>query len=150
MFDGSSKSIDFLPLGNNVGNIENGKLFPISLARKQTDEEKRIETLKYKQLAIIQAKVSEAEYADNLLSNLNIHAAVTYDFAGRIIMAMKQSERDSEHQPYMDEFCSRIMQMMGRQILGISEITAANIGEQLMKSLDIPPEKVGLFQRLLG
>jgi len=121
-----------------------------------TKEEREILHERDKQLLVVDAQADKSLFAMNRLGEVDqyafLQAAETFEYA----LELKAEVKGEEAQLYMTEFVKRGLQMYGRQMLGCIEVSGANIGAEVHRSLYPPepeqkpePPQRGVLSRLL-
>ena len=130
----------------------NGQIVSISSARPSTRDEQWILDEHHKQTFVMEGIRAKTVHAMQLFADIHKEGVSTFDEATGYILDIKDAQRAKEHQAYVDEFCTREIQMLGRHLLATVEVGATNIGSEVYRSLypPIPMEKTGLLKRLFG
>jgi hypothetical protein len=121
----------------------------ITSARPTNRDERWIVDEYKKQTFVMEGVRAKAEHALVLIADIHQAGVSTFDSATGYILAVKEAQHTKEHQAYVDEFCTRGIQMLGRHLLATVEVGATNIGVEVHRSL-YPPEKPGFWKRVFG
>lgn len=137
-----------LPALSNDGTSD---LVPYGAGQKPTNrEEERVLELFHKHELIIGLTAAKARFGMNAQAAIQQHAS---DIFGPTISHMiqnKEEARGTEAEPYVAEFTLRQIQMYARHMLGTLEVAGTRIGEEVHRSLSLPPEQKGFWARVLG
>ena len=140
------------PLSQSPSFGDDRSIVPLDSTRSSHRDEQWIVDEQHKQTLIMQGFEIKTVQAMKLMAEIQKEGIVTFDEATAFIFLIKDEQRNKEHQAYIEEFCARSLQMMGRHILAITEVGATNIGMEVHRSL-YPPgpiEPRGFFKRLFG
>jgi hypothetical protein len=122
----------------------------IPVNRAITRREERILEAFHEDVLIIDATAAKAEYGMFKFGEVQQCASTLFGSTVNAMLDNKNDLRGTEVEPYMNEFTTRQIQMYARHMLGTLEITGTRIGELVHASLDLPPEKPSLWERLVG
>jgi len=132
----------------------NENLIQYKPAHSMTREERRTVDELNKQILVEVGTGAKTVKAMRLATYIHKKGAINFDDAGRYIIGLKTSgEREEEHQAFIDEFCTREMQVLGRHLLGTMEIGVASIVEIVQMPLYLEkedPEFRSLWERIFG
>jgi len=131
---------------------ENGQIVPLSSARPSNQDEQWTLDEYHKQTFVMQGVRAKTVHAMQLIADIHKEGVSTFDEATGYILTIKDNQRTKEHQAYVDEFCTREIQMLGRHMLASVEVGATNIGSEVYRSL-YPPvreEERSLWKRIFG
>jgi hypothetical protein len=118
-----------------------------------THEEQRIVDEWLKQHLVIDATAAKSCFGVSKIAELHQHSATQFDETMSYIAAIKEADHSPVAQPYIDEFTDRQFQLLGRHVLGATDVGATNIGNEIHLSLHLapePPEPPGLLKRIFG
>lgn len=131
---------------------EHTSALAITSARPSNRDERWILDEYKKQTFVMEGVRAKTEHALDLIADIHRAGVSTFDTATAYILEVKDGQRAKEHQAYVDEFCTRGIQMLGRHLLASVEVGATNIGVEVHRSL-YPPEvreKPGFWKRVFG
>ena len=131
---------------------ENTSIVSMGSVRPSNHDEQWILDEYHKQTFVMQGVRAKTEHAMQLIADIYKEGVSTFDEATGYILEVKDGQRTKEHQAYVDEFCTRELQMLGRHLLASVEVGATNIGVEVHRSL-YPPvvrEKPGFWKRVFG
>ena len=131
---------------------ENGQIVSLNSTRPSNQDEQWTLDEYNKQTFVMQGVRAKTVHAMQLIAAIHKEGASTFDEAAGYILTIKDNQRTKEHQAYMDEFCTREIQMLGRHLLASVEVGATNIGSEVHRSLYPPAraEERGLWKRIFG
>ena len=122
-----------------------------------TKEEREILHERDKQLLVVDAQADKGLFAMNRMGEVDQYAFLQFMETVEYAYELKAEVKGDEVQLYMAEFVKRGLQMYGRQMLGCMEVSGANIGAEVHRSLYPPepepvpePQQKGLLSRLFG
>jgi hypothetical protein len=130
-----------------------GQMVAMEQTRPSNREEQWVFDEYHKQTLIMEGLEIKTVQAMKLIGEIHKEGTATFDEAVAFILSIKDEQRGKEHQAYVDEFCIRGLQMMGRHLLATMEVGATNIGVEVHRSLypSVPPEKPpSLLKRIFG
>ena len=132
--------------------IQSGLGFvPLAPERQPANrEEERVLEAYHRQRLIIDLTAEKGEYGMFKLGEVQECATTLFGSTVSTIQAEKEQFRGTEAQPYVEEFTLRQIQMYAHHMLGSLDIVDTNIGTEIHRSLDLPPEKRGFLARLFG
>jgi len=117
------------------------------------EDEQRILDECGKEVLVMDGNRAKTIFAIDQIAEIHKHSVVTFEDTTAFILAIKDEQLDGEQKVYMDEFCIRSVQVLGRHIFSIMEVGAANIGKEVHRSLYPPIEQQkpkGFLQKLFG
>jgi len=138
---------------NQASNFgDNGHMLALESMRPANRDEQWILDEHHKQTFIMEGSKAKTVYAMKLISEIHKEGVTTFDEATSYILTIMDEQRTKEHQAYVDEFCTRGIQMMGRHLLATMEVGATNIGLEVHRSLypPAPQEPPGILKRIFG
>jgi hypothetical protein len=140
------------PLAQGPGFGDNGHMVAVASTRPANRDEQWVFDEHHKQVLIMEGFEVKAIQAMKLIAEIHKEGTATFNEASAFILVIKEEQRGKEHQAYVDEFCIRGLQMMGRHLLATMEVGATSIGVEVHRSLYLPssPEPRGLLKRLFG
>jgi hypothetical protein len=144
--------LGLVPLAQGQSFGENGQMAVFGSTRPSNPDEKWVLDEYHKQTCVMEGFEIKAVKAMQLIGEIHKEGVTTFDEASAHILTIKDEQRGKEHQAYIDEFCTRSLQMMGRHLLATMEVGATNIGIEVHRSLypPPPPEPRGFFKRLFS
>jgi hypothetical protein len=126
-------------------------LAPFSPSRREiTREEDRVLEAFYREELIIDLTAEKGKFGMRKLGEVQQTAADLFGGTVTNILDAKNQAKGVEAQAYVDEFTLRQIQMYARHMLGTLEVVGTNIGMEVHRSLNLPPEQVGFWQKLVG
>ena len=129
---------------------ESGQIVPMSSVHPSNRDEQWILAEYQKQTFVMQGIKAKSAHAMHLIADIHKEGASTFEEATGYILAVKDGQRTKEHQAYVDEFCTREIQMLGRHMLATMEVGATGIGSEVYRSIYPPEEKKSLWMRLFS
>ena len=133
---------DFSPSNSQI-TLSNGNLL--------AGETRLIGNEAQKQKTAIDAITDKTLYGMDRIAQIDRHASTVFEETAQAITATKQAAQGQLHEPYIDEFIHRLLQMSARHMFGVVEIGASGVAEEVHRS-PYPPvsESPGLLKRLFG
>ena len=130
-----------------------GPISPFSPGRPETNDERWIQEEWRKRMAIMQALVIEAQYADNAMAYLKRHGLSVYVETASFINEVREADRAEALKPYIDEYCKRVLESLATHQFGLYEVANTNIAYTVHRE-HYPPENTqnqrGFLSRLFG
>lgn len=120
--------------------------------RAITKREKRIIDTFHEEDLIIDLTAVKAKFGIQKLAEVQEYASNEFGSTLRGMSRNKEDLQGTDMCDYMDEFTERQIQMLARHMLGSAEIAGVRIGEEIHRSLYLPPEEAegGFWGKLLG
>ncbi len=106
-----------------------------------------------RQLAAIEMEKRKTIYAISQITEIDRHAQTAFDQTVDFLLTARQQAKDTDSQPYVEEFSQYLTQMMAQQIFGVIKIGAVTIAEEVAASPYYQtelPEPKGFWARLFG
>jgi hypothetical protein len=156
MNNGHRKNVSVLGLAPvNVQSTSILGLPPISppeipINRAISRQERRILGAFHEDVLIMEGTAAKAEYGMFKFGEVQQYASTLFGSTVSSLLDNKNDLKGTEVEPYMNEFTTRQTQMYARHMLGALEITGTRIGELIHASLDLPPEKPSVMERIFG
>jgi|GEM_PF-3916237 len=119
-------------------------------SRAITRQEERIVEKFHEEELIIDLTGEKSKFGMRKIGEVHQYAAELFGDTVSHMLDVKNDARGTDAQPFVDEFTMRQIQMYARQMFGALDITGVRIGEEIYRSLNLPPEQLGFWQRLLG
>lgn len=125
-------------------------LMPYSATRREVSrEESRVLQEFRREELIIDLSAEKGKLGIRKLGEVQQCAT---DLFGETVTSMLDSKnraKGTEAQAYVEEFTMHQIQMYARHMLGTLEVVGTNIGLEVHRSLNLPPEQRGFWARLL-
>ncbi len=148
--NGQKKSVSVLGLppvqaANSLG------LEPYSSSRRAiTRDEKRVIEAYHKDQLVTDLTGEKGKFGMRKMSEVQQCASELFGETVLFMLDTKNDVRGTEAQPYVEEFTLRQIQMYARHMLGTLEVVDTNIAIEVHRSLNLPPEQLGFWQKLLN
>jgi hypothetical protein len=139
----STSSLGLAPLGPI-----NPPQYPAN--RAISKHERQILDTCHEEVLIIDATEAKAEFGMYKLGQLQERASELFGDTISFMMQNKEEAKGTEAEPYIAEFTRRQIHIYARHMLGALEVTGTRIGEEMHRSLNVPPEEKGFWARVLG
>lgn len=126
-------------------------LVPYSPSRREvTREESRVIEAYHREELVIDLTAEKGKLGMRKLGEVQETASELFGDTVSFMLDVKNEAKGTEAQPYVDEFTLRQIQMYARHMLGTLEIVGTNIGLEVHRSLNLPPEELGFWQKLFA
>ena len=104
-----------------------------------------------KQKTAIDAITKKTLYGMDRIAQIDLHAGTVFEETAHAITATKQAAQGQLHEPYVDEFSHRLLQMSARHMFAVVEIGASGVAQEVHRS-PYPPvsEPQGFLKRFFG
>jgi hypothetical protein len=139
----STSSLGLAPLGPI-----NPPQYPAN--RAITKRERQILDTFHEEVLVIDATEAKAEFGMYKISQMQERASDLFGDTVSFMLQNKEEVKGTEAEPYVAEFTLRQIQMYARHMLGTLEVAGTRIGEEVHRSLSLPPEVKGFWARVLG
>ena len=135
---------------NSLGLVPYASHAPHAPQRREvTREEARVIETFHREELIVDLVGEKGKLGMRKIGEVQEVASDLFEDIVSFILQNKDEARGTEAQPYVDEFAMRQIQMYARHMLGTLEVVRTNIGIEVHRSLNLPPEQRGLWARLL-
>jgi hypothetical protein len=100
---------------------------------------------------VIDVTEAKAEFGMYKIGQMQERASDLFGDTVSFMLQNKEEARGTEAEPYVAEFTLRQIQMYARHMLGTLEVAGTRIGEEVHRSLSLPPEEPkGFWARMIG
>ena len=101
-------------------------------------------------MLVIDATEAKTEFGMYKIGQMQERASDLFGDTVSFMLQNKEEAKGTEAELYVAEFTMRQIQMYARELLGCLEVGGTRIGEEVFRSLSLPPEKQkGFWARLL-
>lgn len=115
-----------------------------------TKRERQILDSFHEEVAVIDATEAKAEIGMYKIGQMQERASDLFSDTVGFLLQNKEAARGTEAELYVAEFTQRQVQMYARHMLGTLEVGGTRIGEEVHRSLYLPPEQKGFWAQKLG
>ncbi len=127
------------------------ELVPYSSSRREvTREEKRVIEVFHREELIIDLTGEKGKLGMRKMSEVQQCASDLFGDTTTYMLENRNRVRGTEAEPFVEEFTLRQFQMHARHLLGSLEVVGTNIAVEMHRSLNLPPEQLTFWQKLLG
>ncbi len=103
------------------------------------------------EVLVIDATEAKAEFGMYKIGQMQSRASDLFTDTVTSVLQNKEEVRGTEAEAYVAEFTVRQVQLYARHMLGTLGVAGTRIGEEVHRSLSLPPEEgKGFWARLLG
>lgn len=144
--------IPFQPSSSMLGLEANGQLTPLGFRQPENKRDQMVlEEYRVRQ-AVLKAIGLEAKIANQILAELQAYSFSVFEEYVTSMFATKEKHKNTELQPYFDEFFKRSVNSVGTHQFGINEVAATGIAMILHKEHYpyLPEEHKSWLQKIFG
>ena len=129
-----------------------GSIDPLQIPPSQaiTKRERQILENVHGELLMIGAIEAKAEFGMYQIGQMQKRASDLFGNTVSFMVQNREQARGTVAEPYVAEFTMRQIQMYARHMLGTLEVAGTRIGEEVHRSLNLPPEEKGFWARVFG
>ncbi len=138
------------PLGQLAygGYFDSAPTSSLSPGQVRTRDQRRIEEEFEKQVLVQRAIAAKGVVAATQIGLVHDHVNREFDNTVGAIIARKAETRTPEHQVYYSAFTEQQIPMLARHLIGVVEVTATRIGEEVHRS--VYPAPLPWWRQIVG